>query len=260
MTRAVAAGLAAVLAITVPAAAADFSDPRGDAGTAPDITTVSATPSTESITFRVVVANMDRLAPDAELFLAVDTDRSTRTGDQHGVDFVYSLREEGSLLRTRRWSGSQHVSFPSTAAGAYQGGVATFVLQLAELGSPAAISFGAVGARGADSDAAPGNGSWPLVLRETLRVSSVTVRFAPAAPVAGKPFRVASASGTLSDGTRRAGAVAACTARIAGAALAGRRCAWRVPASARRKPLLVGVRVRVPNVGTATRTYRFSIR
>jgi hypothetical protein len=258
MARALLGVICAFAIVVSLAGAADFTDPRGDAGTAPDITAVSAIPSAQSVAFRITVANMDRLAAGSELFLAIDRDRGAVTGDQHGVDFVYSLREGGSVLRTRRWSGTQHVSFASTATGSYESGVATFVVTLEELGFPSTIGFGAIGSRAPDSDAAPGNGSWPLVLREALRVRSAAVRFAPSAPVAGRAFRVAAASGLLSDGTSRA-ATASCTARIAGRRLAGSRCSWRLPSSARGKPLTISVRVRVDGVGTVARAYRFRI-
>jgi hypothetical protein len=239
------------------AGAADHADPVGDAGTAPDITSVTATPATTSVSFRVVVANMSSLEEGAELFLAIDAD--PRAGDQHGVDFVYSLRQGGAELRTRRWSGSQHAPFASTAAGRFEGGVATFVLQLAELGDPAVIGFGAIGNRAGDSDAAPGNGSWTLRLREVVRVGSLVARFAPSPPRAGRPFRVAAASARLSDGSSRAG-TRSCVARVAGSRLAGRGCAWRLPASARGKRLTVSVRLLVAGVGATSRTYAFRVR
>ena len=240
-----------------PAGAADHTDPAGDAGTAPDITAVSATATPTSISFRVVVANMSSLADGAELFLAIDADSGA--GDQHGVDFVYSLRQGGAELRTRRWSGTQHVPFASTATGRFEGGVATFVLQLSELGDPAAIGFGAIGSRGDDSDAAPGNGSWTLRLREAVRVGALVARFAPSPPRAGRAFRVAAATAKLSDGSTRSG-TRTCVARVAGARLSGRGCSWRVPASARGKRLTVAVSLRVAGVGATSRTYAFRVR
>jgi hypothetical protein len=252
-------GLAILLFAATGASAADYTDPAGDAGGAPDVTAVAVDLAGTSITFRVSVANMAELDPAAELFLAVDTDRSTRTGDRHGVDFVYSLRDGGATLRTRRWSGAQHVPFGSSATGAFAGGVATFVVQLAELGDPAAIGFGAIGTRGADADAAPGNGSWPFRLRAPLGIRSVTSRFAPVSPRAGRAFRIAASSAALNDGTTRAVRVS-CVARLAGAPLAGRGCSWRLPATARGKRLTVGVRAVVPDVGAKARTYAFRVR
>jgi opacity protein-like surface antigen len=256
-TLALAAVVAAVLASS--AAAADFTDPPGDAGSAPDITKVSATKTGDALQFRITVANMNALAPDAELFLPIDTDRSTATGDQHGVDFVYSLRQGGAELRTRRWTGSQHAPFASTATGGHAAGVATFVVRLAELGSPAVVGFGAVGTRGQDSDAAPANGSWAFRVRAALRLRSVAARFTPRSPRAGGAFRLTAATGRLSDGTNRSGAPS-CQARLAGARLAGSGCRWRVPVGARGKQLVVSVRVRVAGVGASTRTYRFRVR
>jgi hypothetical protein len=242
--------------LTAPgAAAADFSDPAGDAGSAPDITAVSVTTTEADVTFRVSVPSTPILARDAELFLAIDAD--PRAGDQHGVDFVYSLRGE-LPLRTRRWSGNQHVVFPSNATGRYESGVATFVVPRAELGDAAEIGFGAVGSRGADSDAAPGSGDWSLRLRAAPRVTSVVVRFAPAAPRAGRPFRVAVASARLSDRTAGRGTVT-CTARIAGMRLAGRGCSWRIPAAMRGRRLTVIVRIAVPGSGAKARSFAFRI-
>lgn len=258
MNRVLAFVVLAAAALVPSAGAADFTDPPGDAGSAPDITRVSVTKTGAALRFEVAVANMDDLAADAELFLPIDKDRSTRTGDQHGVDFVYSLRQGGSELRTRRWTGSQHATFGSTATGSHDGGVATFVVQLTELGSPAVVGFGAVGTRGADSDAAPANGSWAFRVRAALRVRSAAVRFAPRAPRGGRVFRFASAAATLSDGTRRV-AAAACKARLAGARLAGTGCRWRLPAGAKGKQLAVTVTVRVAGVGAKTKLYRFQV-
>lgn len=252
-------GLAIAMLAAPGAAAADYTDPVGDAGGAPDVAAVAVSATDTSVSFRVSIANMVELDPAAELFLAVDTDPNARTGDQHGVDVVYSLRDGGSRLRTRRWSGTQHVPFASSATGGFERGTATFVVQLAELGNPAAIGFGAIGSRGTDSDAAPGNGSWSFRLREPLRVRSVTARFAPRVPRAGQVVRVAAASVTLSDGTSRT-AVPTCVARVAGARLAGRGCAWRIPVGSRGRRLTVRVRVLVPSVGATTRAYAFPIR
>ena len=63
--------LAGVALAASSAGAVDRSDPAGDAGIAPDITSVSATPSPGEVAFRVVVANMSVLEDGAELFLAV---------------------------------------------------------------------------------------------------------------------------------------------------------------------------------------------
>jgi hypothetical protein len=241
-----------------PARAAEHSDAAGEAGAAPDIARVSVEPTESALTFRIVLAAADPLADGGELFLALDADGSAATGDRHGVELVYSLRAGGLELRARRWSGVEHAPFTSSATGRVEGAVVTFVVQRAELGSPAAIGFGAVGVRGSDADAAPENGSWAFRLRETARVSSVQARWPAAGPVAGRTFRLLGASGRLSDGTTRRGA-ATCRARLAGRLLPGRGCRWLLPPQAKGRRLAVTVRLRVAGVGTATRTLRFRV-
>src|SRR5512139_4279497 len=53
-----------------------YSDPAGDAGTAPDITRVTVSDVAEVITFDVAV----RLVPGSALLAALDTDRNLGTG------------------------------------------------------------------------------------------------------------------------------------------------------------------------------------
>jgi hypothetical protein len=247
--------LAVLLLAAASAHAISRADPRGDAGSAADIVALSVARTGADLEFGVTLATGDPLPPDAELFLPVDTHPAT--GDQHGVDLVYSLRGAAPGLRARRWNGVQHAAFDSRASAGLEDGVATFTVPVAELGSPASIRFGAISGRGADSDVAPDGGTWTFRLRASVR--SASARFQPAVPVAGREFRVAGAHAVLSDRSRRSG-TATCVAKLGGAPLAGRGCRWQVPRSARGQGLLVAVRVRVAGVGAAVRTYRFRVR
>jgi transposase len=248
----------AVAAVSIAAGgAATFSDPRGDSGSAPDVTEVAVERAGAVLEFRVAVANMSALAPRAELHLAIDADRNA--GDRHGVDHVYTLREAGAALRARRWNGTVLEPFTSSARAEFVDGVARYAVELAELGSPDAIGFGVVGVKEDDSDAAPGNGSWTFRLVAAPRLTSLAARFSPRVPRAGRPFRLLSATGTSSDGTTRR-VKATCRARLAGAALASRGCRWRLSPAARGKQLVVVVTARIAALGSVTRQYRFRVR
>jgi hypothetical protein len=256
MTHHPVAVLAAAAAIaTSNAGAVSHQDARGDAGSAPDITSVSVEPSGSSLAFRISFVEPGApLDGGGELFLALD---AGATGDQHGVDHVYSLRAGGAELRARRWTGSEHAPFASTATARLEPGAATFVVDLAELGSPEVIGYGAVGARGSDLDAAPENGSWQLRLREAVRVSAVNASWSPRRPTAGRPFRVVAASATMSDGTQRRGTFT-CSARLAGRMLGAGGCRWRMPSGARGKRLTVQLRIELDGAA-ATKVLRLRV-
>jgi hypothetical protein len=125
-------------------AAGGFSDPAGDSGDAPDITTVAVSDDASgNITFRVTVANQPDLAADAELVLVLDSDRNEATGDEAGFDYVVVLTGADDSWSFGRWSGSgfDFDAPRSTVRVDYAGGVATIAVNRSELSNTASFGF-----------------------------------------------------------------------------------------------------------------------
>jgi hypothetical protein len=73
--------------------------------------------------FRVPLQSFDG---DAQLFVAIDIDASTTTGDRNGIEFVLDARPDGAV-RIRQWNGSELVPFTETFPSfSYTAGVAMF--------------------------------------------------------------------------------------------------------------------------------------
>ena len=205
------------------AAAATFHDPRGDAGGAPDITTVTAlvTRSALRVSIETAAAPAWRGAV-ARLLIDVDGDARRDITYRVGVDHRRVTREA---------EGDEH---PTTASAELTGSRLTFTVPLAELGGVARIGFSVETQHGDAEDRAPNAITpWPLVLRST------TVRFSPARPAHGRLF-------TVTGGTD-------CVARVGGVRLQGA-CGWLVPRTAKGKVLVVTI-----TVVDLRRTYRLRI-
>ena len=133
-------GIAVVLSLLVArAASADtqYSDPAGDSGGAPDITSVKVVnDAAGNLTF-TVATNQPTLAEDAGLSLWFNADMNIATGDD-GVDFVLFVNSNG--WEFDRWDGSNYVPAGAPATGLYSNGVLTFKLNKAALGNVARSS------------------------------------------------------------------------------------------------------------------------
>jgi hypothetical protein len=241
--------LAAAVALTVPAAspaglvpsksaAATFQDPQGDAGGAPDITSVTVDGNrTGEMSFRVPLDGFDG---DAQLFVAIDRDGSSATGDRNGVEFVMDARPDGNV-RVRNWNGSELVPFTEAATSfSYTAGVATFRIDAPYLGLLTFMRFGVVSVHGSSTDAAPNSGAYRY-----RAAPPMIVRFVPRRPVAGKRFSFSSPDA----------AYLYCYASLGGKRIRGEACTWKLPRSARGKAFVVQV-----SVDGELRTFRFRVR
>ena len=238
MARAVViASLAAALAGTA-SAAATFQDPQGDAGGAPDVKSVRVDGNrTKEMSFSVPLESFDG---DAQLFVAIDVDASSTTGDRNGIEFVLDARPDGTV-RVRQWNASEFVPFTEAATSfSYAAGVATFRIDAPYLGLLTFMRFGVVSTRGSSSDAAPNNG-----LYRYRAAPPMIVRFVPRRPVAGKRFTFNSPGA----------AYVYCYASLGGKRLRGEGCTWKFPRSARGKTFVVQV-----SVDGELRRFRFRIR
>jgi hypothetical protein len=73
-----------------------FTDPTGDAGAAPDITTVVADGDTvqPNISLRITIVQAD-LTADQNIFVLVDVDQNAGTGGSGGYDVLIVLASTG---------------------------------------------------------------------------------------------------------------------------------------------------------------------
>ena len=141
MVLAVLAAAIALVAVPLAAADADFTDPAGDANGAPDVVgVVVANDSKNRVAFEIELAGSQMLSDDAEISVAIDTDKNAETG-RNGWDYYLVVANDGSSV-LRSWDGTQWVDAPSTTARAFV--IAGFVLygiDRSELGNTAAFDF-----------------------------------------------------------------------------------------------------------------------
>jgi hypothetical protein len=281
---------ATLLAVTVVPSAlarasagpATFADPTGDAGTAPDVTTVVVS-SDESklITFQVNFAAP--LAGPASVGVFVDSDRNSATGSQDlaGADYVLVYRAATGSVGLGQWNGTTFVAAPSATSLRVQSTASqvTFSINASELGNTSDLEFWVGTASGDDSaenDEAPNAGAWPYTV-ETDSGASIQlvarVMVAPKTTKAGRPYLV-SMSIERADSRDFGGATGQvrCVATLGGRAIparahlwvGGRRdtvavatCGWNVPKGAKGKTLRGTV---TGMFGGATVTRGFSAR
>ena len=271
--------LAATLAVAllaVPGALAEraFTDPAGDAGTAPDITAVRVSHDASVVSI-ALTTNAAALSDETTFWGYIDTDANAATGfPAHGVgaELFFLADADGGLL-ARLVGNSLVFDFNSGLSTSFTGGVFTVRLNRQTFGTVERFAFAMESeledANGDTiaSDLAPdgppfyGYSFVPLV----LTVDPVSA--APKAPAAGKPL-VLSARVGRSDGQPFTAGTVACRARVGAAAIrttpsvAGglARCSLRVPKTARGKQLRGSITVSAEDSAPVTRPFTLRVR
>jgi hypothetical protein len=251
----------------VAGADSSYTDPAGDSGTAPDITTVTAANDAAGALTFTVRTNQPALAADAIIDLAFDTDQNPQTGGS-GVEFVFLISSSG--WEFLRWDGSAFVAAAAASAnGSYANGVATFKVSKADLGGVEKFTFWSdsfqldANRNLIGEDTAP-NGTDAYVYTQskplTLRASTATAT--PARPAAGKAFTVGTRVTRGDNGAALASGTVTCTVRVGTAPLraTGRVsngvavCAMKIPKTAKGKLIRVTVKVTFQGIST-TKTF-----
>jgi len=255
--------LAAVLAlllfgVTGATAADTFTDPTGDAvGGAADITQVVVSNDPDgNITFALTIPDRTTLTSDDRLFIFLNSDKDPATGFG-GLDYAIVIDSDGAVLV--RAAGSSFAQAPQTTLTVTADRKAV-TINRSELGETTGFLFFAES--GLDSsesaeDSAPDSGTaaYDLDLKPVL--DTLSARFAPAKPKHGKPFRLASTTLRLEDGTVAKGTIT-CVAKLNGKRLAGR-CSWRIPPNARGRRLVVTLSARYKSVSATFTPWRFRV-
>ena len=141
-----------------------YTDPSGDAGTAPDITGVTATNDDHGVyTFKVTFATP--FVYDAWVALFLDTDQNTSTGDKFGADYLFALDNSPHSFNLSSWKGSYWLSISNTTAKvviAPDKMSATFTVNKSDIGNVSKFNFFVQSIDGGGNaghvDLAPGSG------------------------------------------------------------------------------------------------------
>ncbi len=247
-TALVAAGALAATAL----AGNHYTDPTGDSGVAPDITSVDVSnDSTGTITFTVGLVSHPAIAPDEFFDIFINSDRNTATGDHVGADYSVELTQAGSGLWSLSGSQWTQVTTHGPITSAYTPTSWTVTINKADFGGVGTFDFWAQTDKGLGSasvfDEAPdGSDVYTYTLVAPATVSTVLAHFKPATAFArihpGTRLVVDAARVKLSDGTTAGVSSFSCKASVGGKPLAGS-CAWLVPKSARGKTISVTLTV-----------------
>jgi hypothetical protein len=202
------------------------------------------------------------LPDDHFVGLFIDADRDQSTGVFEG--FEYTIQTAGTLgeLALARWNGSQfeRVAAPSLVKVWESGGKMTLRISRADLGNTQGFSFFAAtevppGEDPFDDTAPDGIASFSYTL-STPHIASVRPSFSPAAPRAGRAFRVASVRVGLESDEIVPATSFRCRATLGGRALRGigvGGCRFSLSRSARGKQLVLVI---TTTVGDQSRTLR----
>jgi hypothetical protein len=130
-------------AIVRNAGSTTYTDPSGDSGSAPDITTVTVSnDDVPVVTVAVTTPNRPALTDGDIVSVLLDTDRSSSTGYM-GFEKVLLLGQTDTTQRAMLcpWSSSPDSSACVSVTASHSGGVATFTLRAADAGITTGFSF-----------------------------------------------------------------------------------------------------------------------
>jgi hypothetical protein len=226
---------------------AAYTDPAGDAKSAPDVAKVSIDLDAASgaLSFLIEFASAEDLANQGIVGVFFDTDRNGATGDSTGSDYALLVAGAGSALL--KWNGSDMVPFNhAPMAIGHQPGRVAVILCSCDIGTQT-FDFAVVGVRGEDIDVAPDNGGTYPIPAATVEITSFLYAPKPLLPKAGKRFTLKPLGIRLGTNEVVTPDSLSCTARLAGKSLKGSGvggCSWALPKKSRGKKLVVTVNVK----------------
>jgi hypothetical protein len=138
----------------------------------------------------------------------------------------------------------------------------TITLNRSELGDTTGFIFvvlSVLNSNDSAGDDAPDAGAWSYELDLTPVLDTLAARWSPAKPKAGKTFRLASTQLRLEDGTVVKADSITCVAKLNNKRLAGTRCVWRLPKSAKGKRLVVTITARYKGASATFTPWRFRV-
>ena len=273
----------AVAMVTAPAAST-FTDVAGDAGGAPDITSValSDVAATGTITIAVTAPG---LAPVSDVHVFIDSDRNASTGYAPvGIDYdVYVWQDTDKWgWDVLQWNGTDWKESPTSSAMNFSrsGDTLTWTLGKADLGGSTGFAFFVAGmkwdANGdvASMDLAPDGGRWtydlaPVTVKPVAVVKPVIAAptTVPAVAAAGKRFTVSFSVTRSDDGSPLNTGTMICDPSVSGKVIQHAeqftngvaRLSFTIPKTAKGKLLKVKVTIKAGSQ-TSTRITTFNIK
>ena len=227
-----------------------FTDPSGDSGSGPDVTTiVVSNDDAGTLTFVITFPNRTALMSGDIGAVNLDTDQNAGTGDFRGYEYSVVFSPNTGLFVVAA-VGPTTYAFPTlpSFSGSYSNGQATFSVNRADIGSPSGLSFNVTTGPRGSFDRAPDAGlySYQIVIATpppsppTLTAGTVQLTSARA----GKPFTASMVVTDADTGAPVKGKVT-CTGKLAGKVLRASRqsssssgkasCTWSLPKSAHGK-------------------------
>jgi hypothetical protein len=245
-----------------------LTDPTGDNGTAPDITSVEvANDDSGYIGVRVGLVPQ-RARSDVRIVVAIDADENPATGFQ-GTDYLLIAAPATDNYALARWDGTEFVDAPeSTLSASGDENSFTFSVNRSEIGNTPDFNFWVRSVRGptftsGDYDAVPNSGTSNYALGAEAPLRLALARSHASAARSGAAFTayvvVARSDVVLPDVTVDD---LACAATVAGHTLVAKDrealgsaagCLWRLPRRSRGKTLRVTVSVTLDGVTISKR-------
>jgi hypothetical protein len=227
--------LTAVVAASVATAAAlagekAYTDGAGDAGTAPDLTSVTVSDTNGFLAFKI----MGNLAPSTSYVIWIDTDRNQSTGDE-GDELRVGIDQEAdakSYWFASKWTGSTWERAGVDVTSRTFDGREELGFRAADAGITGPFNF-VVGSMKFVADAVESRDLAPdsvvpftyelTAQRETTAAKATigTVRLLPARPVAGKPLTLRFSVTSSATGQPLTTGVATCSAQVKGRVVRG---------------------------------------
>ena len=253
-----------------------YSDPAGDSGPAPDITSVAVSHDDAGFVTLAATTNQPTLSPDALFWGYFDTDRNTATGMQMkglGADVIVISDGSGGGLIGHVNGIWIEIDFNAALTTSFANGVFSAKFNRNVLGTTDRFRFavqselgnGDGDSLGSDDapDGPPGYEYSFVPLSLTVSAPVAT----PKTPVSGKRF-VVSAAVTRNDEQPFAAGSVTCTARagkvalkpVASAGSGAARCAMKVPKGMSGKTLRGTVTVSAEDSSPVKRAFSFRIR
>ena len=269
-----------VLAVSGAYAEQSYSDPAGDAGTAPDMTAIRAThDSAGRVTF-TVATNQAVLPLDSSIDIYVDSDRNPATGlpiGGLGADHFFGHDGEfGGGIILHIYGNTIILDIANTLDTSYAAGTLTASIDSSDLDDPESFRFVVMSERDDgddatedDADIAPnGPPVYEYAVGRPLALTMGKAQPIGTGPVAGKRF-VLGATVTRSDGQPFSTGRVTCTAKIGNAPVAASgaiangaaRCSLKVPKTAKGKRLRGSVTASTAGAaGPVTTAFSYRVR
>lgn len=252
------AGLAAIAAVVaivlIPTGSAatmadpvTYADPAGDAKSAPDLTNVAVMldPGSGALVFGIDLGADDQLAGGAGVFIALDTDRNSATGDRTGSDYLVGVFSNAAGIL--KWNGSDMVPFnhaPMLLSRSARNITVGFCA--CDIGTQT-FDFAVFSVRGDDIDVAPDSGATFPPPAQSITIQSFVYTPKPFLPKAGRRFTIKPLGIRLAETNEVVAPDSlSCTAKLGAKTLKGSGtggCSWLIPKKTRGKKLNVTVQV-----------------